>query len=233
MDRLIIYLASFIVVILVLPVHEFAHAFAAVKCGDPTPKIEGRYTINPIKHFDPLGLLMLVLVHFGWAKPVPVNPYNFRHLRRDYFFVSVAGITANIIMAFIFALLFVVFCNVVNDINELTSRGAYLGLKLVYYVLYYGIMINVNLFAFNLIPVFPLDGFRILDCLTLRRGKVFNFLRAYGRYILLGLLAWSFVCDFLKESFHLFYYLDILGMALGFIDNLFFRVFTGFWGLFF
>ena len=72
------YLANFVAIIIVLPCHEFAHAFAAVKCGDDTPKLAGRYTLNPLAHFDPLGLAMLILLRFGWAKPVPVNPNNFR-----------------------------------------------------------------------------------------------------------------------------------------------------------
>ena len=197
MDKPLIYIASFLIVLLVLPMHEFAHAFAAVKAGDPTPKIEGRYTLNPLKQFDLLGLLMRVLVRFGWAKPVPINPYNFRNLKRDYFFVSVAGITANLILAFVFALLFTIYCviaknNVFGNVvaihdaimydypgiffelykAEYISIFSYIGLSLLYYILYLGIIVNINLFAFNLIPVFPLDGFRILDCLLKRKAKV-------------------------------------------------------------
>lgn len=264
MERIISYVASFIVILLALPVHEFAHAFAAVKAGDPTPKLEGRYTINPIKHFDLIGLIMLMVVHFGWAKPVPVNPYNFRHMRRDYFWVSIAGILSNLIMSFIFALLMVVFCTLLsawsepwlnginyygvsadvllynsNSILKLCMSGGtlslfgYIGLTLVYYVLLYGILINVNLLFFNLIPVFPLDGFRILDCILKKKGKVFWFLRTKGNFVLIGLLIWSALCGYLDNSMPLFGYLDILGNALSFVNNLFFKLFTGFWGLIF
>jgi len=259
MEQALILIASALVIVLVLPVHEFAHAFAAVKAGDPTPKIEGRYTINPLKHFDLLGLIMLLVAHFGWAKPVPVNPYNFRNLRRDYLFVSVAGILANLIMAFLFALLYVVFCNVTA--TEVTNMGYVLScpieicnyygvfaflfqngemslvpfilLSLLYFVLQIGILININLFAFNLIPVFPLDGFRILDCLLKRKGKVFHFLRTKGYFVLLGLLIWGAICEYFQDTLPFMYYLDILGFALNTINTFFFNVFTGFWGLFF
>ena len=80
-QKFILYLASFVAVLIVIPCHEFAHAFVAVKCGDETPRNSGRYTLNPFAHFDPLGLLMMVLLRFGWAKPVPVNPNNFKNYK--------------------------------------------------------------------------------------------------------------------------------------------------------
>jgi len=139
MDIVLSYVASFLIIILVLPVHEFAHAFAAVKAGDPTPKLAGRYTINPLKHFDLVGLLMLILVRFGWAKPVPVNPYNFSKPRRDYFLVSIAGILANFIMAFVFSLLYAVYIQYVLPRIPITSVRSleYVLAKLFYYVFFY------------------------------------------------------------------------------------------------
>jgi len=237
MDIVLSYVASFLIIILVLPVHEFAHAFAAVKAGDPTPKLAGRYTINPLKHFDLVGLLMLILVRFGWAKPVPVNPYNFSKPRRDYFLVSIAGILANFIMAFVFSLLYAVYIQYVLPRIPITSVRSleYVLAKLFYYVFFYGIVINLNLFAFNLIPVYPLDGFRILDCLLKRKGKFFNFLRMHGNKILLVLIVWGIICDALADRIGLtvFYKLDILGYALSFITESIFNLFTSFWGLLF
>ena len=83
LGKLVLYLANFLAILIVLPCHEFAHAFAAVKNGDETPRLSGRYTLNPFAHFDPLGLVMLIVLRFGWAKPVPVNPDNFRNRKRD------------------------------------------------------------------------------------------------------------------------------------------------------
>lgn len=95
-NTLLQYVAIFIAIIIVMPAHEFAHAFAAVKSGDDTPKMSGRYTLNPFAHFDVVGILMLMFAHFGWAKPVPINPYNFRDIKKGYFWTSVAGVLTNI-----------------------------------------------------------------------------------------------------------------------------------------
>ena len=100
--KLVLYLSNFIVILIVLPCHEFAHAFAAVKCGDETPKFAGRYTLNPFAHFDPIGLAMMILIGFGWAKPVPVNPDNFHNRKKGCVLVSIAGVTVNIIFARIY-----------------------------------------------------------------------------------------------------------------------------------
>ena len=84
LEKCTLYLANFLAILIILPLHEFAHAFAAVKCGDDTPKFAGRYTLNPFAHFDPIGLVMMILIRFGWAKPVPVNPDNFRNRKSGY-----------------------------------------------------------------------------------------------------------------------------------------------------
>ena len=101
-NDILAFVGSVFAILIVLPMHEFAHAFAAVKCGDETPRVYGRYTLNPFKHFDLFGLISLLIVHFGWAKPMPINPVNFKHYRRDYFWVSVAGVLANLIGSFLF-----------------------------------------------------------------------------------------------------------------------------------
>lgn len=258
MNEIMSLIASVLVVLLALPVHEFAHAFAAVKAGDPTPKLEGRYTINPIKHFDLLGLFMLILVRFGWAKPVPINPYNFRHLKRDYFWVSIAGILSNLAMAIVFSFLLMLFSLIcaqnLNYSIHLTaeqfcynaeyllklsfSNGhmhaiVYSLLLLLYFVFLYGIIININLCVFNLIPVFPLDGFRILDCLLKRKGRAFQFLRTKGYYVLLGLILWGFLCDRIAPYMEIFKYLDVFGLTLSTVNNTFLNLIIKFWGLFF
>ena len=99
-------LASFLAVAIVLSLHEFSHAFIAYKCGDVTPKMNGRLTINPLAHFDILGLVLFAFAGFGWAKPVPINPFNFRHYKRGLAFTAIAGVVMNYLTAFLFYPLF-------------------------------------------------------------------------------------------------------------------------------
>ena len=101
-NDIIIYLARFAVLLLILPAHEFAHAYAAYKNGDYTAKMQGRYTLNPFKHFDLIGLICFLVAGFGWAKPVPVNPYNFKDFKKGCFWVSIAGVLTNFVLAFLF-----------------------------------------------------------------------------------------------------------------------------------
>ena len=101
MSILFRYLGGIIAVLFVFVPHEFAHAFVAYKCGDPTAKMQGRLTLNPVKHVDPAGFVLCILTGFGWAKPVPIYPYNFRHYRKGLFLTAIAGVVTNYIIAFI------------------------------------------------------------------------------------------------------------------------------------
>jgi Zn-dependent protease len=101
MDYLLNLLAKFLAVIIVLTLHEFAHAFTAYKCGDPTAKWSGRMTLNPLKHFDPIGAVLFAFTGFGWAKPVPINPDNFKNRVWGSFFTSIAGVFVNYLFAFL------------------------------------------------------------------------------------------------------------------------------------
>ena len=102
MDYLLELVARFLAAVIVLTLHEFAHAFVAWKCGDPTAKFSGRMSLNPMRHFDPLGMLLFALAGFGWAKPVPVNPGNFKKYRSGCFWTSAAGVIVNYLSAFLF-----------------------------------------------------------------------------------------------------------------------------------
>ncbi len=137
--------------ILAMAVHEYAHARAAVALGDITPRMTGRLTLNPLAHIDPIGLLMLILAHFGWAKPVMINPRNFKNYKRDDILVSLAGPAANLLLAFLTLVVLLIYSKFFGRM----SQGTYLVLQLI--VLY-----NINFAIFNMIPLPPLDGSHIL-----------------------------------------------------------------------
>ena len=162
-----------------LTVHEWAHAYAAYRLGDPTARNLGRMTLNPIAHIDLIGFLMLILVGFGWAKPVPVNPRNFKNYKRDDIIVSLAGIVTNLITAFLFSFVYVA---------GILKWG--LGTNEAFLTIFGSIItINLALAIFNLIPIYPLDGSHVLEALLIRKiPRFFMFLRQYGQWILLALL---------------------------------------------
>ncbi len=167
-------------IIIGLTVHEWAHAFAADKLGDPTAKNLGRMTLNPFAHIDLFGFLCLLVVGFGWAKPVPVNPRNFKNYRRDDIIVSLAGIAMNLVVAFFATILF--------------YFGVYhwnLGSNEAFYTIFLSIVtINLSLAVFNLLPIYPLDGSHVFESLFMRYIPKFSmFLRQYGQYILIALLV--------------------------------------------
>ena len=191
-EKIIFYVCNFLAILIVIPVHEFSHAFAAVKNGDLTPKFSGRYTLNPFAHFDPIGFVMMVFFRFGWAKPVPVNPNNFRHYKSGCVWVSIAGVLANLAMAILVCPLMLLTENL--TINQ--SNAAF-----VFFLYYFPqslFYLNIGLFVFNLLPLYPLDGFRLYDALTVRRGKVYWFLVKYSSYILLGIILLGYVADYLN-----------------------------------
>jgi Zn-dependent protease len=160
-------------------IHEVAHGWVAYRMGDSTAKWSGRLSLNPIKHLDPIGTLMLFLAGFGWAKPVPVNFNNVSDKRNGLIFVSSAGILANILFAFIALLFF--------RLISASFPGA--NLILVYKVCQFVAYINITLAALNLIPIPPLDGSKILMGVLWKRTPDFLFrLEPYGFFIIIGLL---------------------------------------------
>jgi Zn-dependent protease len=170
------------VIFLALTVHEFCHAYAALRCGDDTAKRAGRLTLNPMAHLDLLGTICLLIGPFGWAKPVPVNPNYFRNPRQDEVTVSLAGPGSNFAMAIISAILVKIFA----DFVQLPPYDA----PLLYILLFWGVYINVGLGIFNLIPVYPLDGSHIFrNVLPWRMADKLVELERHGPLIFLALIV--------------------------------------------
>lgn len=216
------YASVFLALLIVLPVHEFAHAFVAHKCGDLTPKINGRLTLNPMAHFDAYGLVALILVRFGWGKPVPVNPNNFRNRKMGCILVSLAGVIANFLLAFlVYPLLIALFFYV--DIPNLGYFDDVL-LNTIYYIPF----LSLAFFAFNILPIYPLDGFKLYETLSGGRGSIYRFLRTYGSYILLGLILLGLIAD--RTGM---WYLDVLGRYVSWMSGVLGYPITAFWGLIF
>lgn len=223
-------LAGIVAVIFVLCPHEWAHAYVATKCGDGTPKAYGRLTLNPIKHLDPVGFICCAIVGFGWAKPVPINPYNFKNYRKGLFMTAVAGVVVNYLIAFFAFLIFTLLNHFVFNDVILISEGAiyysvhdalgYLGffVCLIFYLIY---AYSLSVFVFNLLPLYPLDGFRVVESFTRQVNPVRRFLCEYGQVILIILVVESFICDLMvRYGVSWAEYADILGYILYFATDI-------------
>lgn len=216
--QLVGLIASFLAVTIVLTLHEFAHAFVAYKCGDPTPKWNGRLTLNPLAHFDVLGLVLFAFAGFGWAKPVPINPNNFRHYKSGLAFTAVAGVAVNYLSVLIFYPLYLLVVVYVNTPFALLNDFLYMFTA--YLWLY-----SLSFCVFNLIPLPPLDGWRLVEALNRRRGKVFRFFQRYGYIILIVLIGIHFLAN-ITAGYEVFYYahmffgwIDILGYIMTYVTN--------------
>lgn len=216
MDYIIEIIAGAIAVIFIFAPHEFAHAFAAYKCGDPTAKMRGRMSLNPLKHLDPVGYACCVVAGFGWAKPVPINPYNFKSYRKGLFFTAIAGVVTNYIIAFIaYPLALVVLRFIYYQNYAFIAKFIVLNIlvQVLYYALFYIFAYGLNVVIFNLLPLYPLDGFRVVEAFTREINPVRRFLRYYGQPILMVLVIESFLCGILQSYFPsvgIIQYLNIL-----------------------
>ena len=170
-------------IIIGLSFHEFAHAWVSDKLGDPTPRRQGRVTVNPLAHIDWIGFIMLLLVGFGWGKPVQIDPTYYKNRRRDEFLVGIAGVTMNLILAVLFSL------PAKAIVHAYGSFGVPDLIHNIYLMLFYTVMINLVLMIFNLIPCPPLDGWGLLtQIFRLDRYSWWYKVYQYGTYILLGLI---------------------------------------------
>lgn len=167
--------------------HEFAHGWAAYKLGDPTPKFQGRLTVNPKAHIDPVGLVALLFAGFGWGRPVEINPNNFKNRRKGELITALAGVVMNLIVAIIFAFVIKIIFMLGGTAVAATSLGS-----IIIEILVYVIQINLVLMVFNLIPVPPLDGFTVVtELFNVKRTPAYYTICRYGSLILLGLILFD------------------------------------------
>jgi len=182
-----------------LTIHEFSHAYMANKCGDSTSKDQGRVTLNPLKHIDLLGFIMLLIAGFGWAKPVQFNEKNLQNPDRDIMKIAVSGPLSNaltaIVLSWIFALIYRLYP--INNYSLLSE------------VFIYAIYINWGLFIFNLIPIPPLDGSHLLLNYFRRYPRLYEGLYKYGTFILFGLIFGSIILK--KNLFPIWPLIQYLG----------------------
>ena len=235
-----ILILSALATLITLSIHEFSHALAAYKLGDNTAKYMGRLSINPIKHLDPAGALCMIFFRFGWAKPVPIDPRNFKNPKRDFALSALAGPLSNLIFAFFSSFIYLLAYALLKDIyfsNDFLYHIAQNTLDF----LYIFHKINVGLAIFNMIPIPPLDGSKILNAVL--PPKLYFKVMKYERTIYFVLIGWLFfgyivsdvllripviastpVLAFIAKIFSLS---DILSYVFNFVSELM----LDFWGL--
>ncbi len=201
------------ILLIALTVHEFSHGYVAYMLGDDTAKRAGRLTLNPISHIDPFGLIMLFIARIGWAKPVPINPYNFNNYKKDTALTAAAGPAANFILAILLSVVFNLIKKMNPDIMYHASSLTQFWLSM----LLYAILINLALGLFNLIPIPPMDGSKILGgFLSDEAYYRFTARERQGAQLLMIILAISFV-----------FRLNIIGTIIMPPLNFFLKLLTG------
>lgn len=191
LENPLIFLIYLTALFLSITIHEFAHAYIADYLGDPTPRLQGRLNLNPRSHIDPTGFLFLFFFGFGWGKPVEYDPYNLKNPRKDSGLIAIAGPLSNIILAIILSLILKLF--IFFELKFLTSIG--------YFVFVPFIQLNVFLGLFNLLPIYPLDGFSIIgSILPEEKAKEWYSLKKYG-WIFLILMIMPFGASSMLDTY--------------------------------
>jgi len=196
MDKIVYYILTALAVIITLTIHEYCHGYAAYKLGDPTAKAYGRLSLNPLKHIDPIGALCLLFFHFGWAKPVPVNAGYFKKPKRDFAITALAGPGVNIFMSILAAFFYLLAFSLLSGITYTNAFLFALAQNLINF-LYIFHIVNLGLGLFNLIPVPPLDGSRILGVLL--PTKAYFAIMKYERTIYFVLIGWLLLGPYISS----------------------------------
>ena len=213
-EALLFLFALVFVYLISLTFHEWAHSFVAYKCGDLTPKLAGRLSLNPARHLDFWGFLCFMLAGIGWAKPVPINPTNFKKYRKGIAKVSIAGVSANFILVIISSFMYCLLYKLVGNINAVVD----------FLTLFFALMMEINAFlmVFNLLPIFPLDGFNFISSFLPSNSKFIDFNVRNGYKIFL----WIIVADLLIE---LLLGISLISFILGNLSYLIYRPFELLW----
>ena len=188
-------LLSALAALVALTLHEFAHGYVAYKLGDNTAKSLGRLSLNPMQHLDLFGAICLVLFHFGWAKPVPIDPRNFKNPRRGFAITALAGPLTNIVIAFFASFLYLLCLYNLKETNSLFLNN--LQVNTVLFLMYF-FSINIGLGIFNLIPVPPFDGSRILNVILPER--LYFKVMKYEKQMYWGVIAWLFLGQYVYHA---------------------------------
>ena len=207
-DRILSLILSIPGLLLALSLHEFAHGFAAYKMGDNTAKYQGRLSLNPLDHLDPMGTFCLLFFRFGWAKPVPINTRYFKKPKRDMALSAAAGPISNLLLAFAFAVILRIVWTFAPSFITSDSDFIYQIFYWLFQFLYLGIRLNVTLAVFNLIPVPPFDGSRIF--LVLLPTETYFKVMRYEKYLYILLMVALF--------------LGFLDTPITFVTNLFMSI---------
>ncbi|MBO4452912.1 MAG: site-2 protease family protein [Clostridia bacterium] len=225
-EKILAFVMLAFTLVISLVIHEYAHGYTAYRLGDSTAKADGRLSLNPLHHLDPIGTIMMLVIGFGYAKPVPVNTRYFKKPRRDFALVSLAGPLSNFLLAFLGA----IFIGLLCGLGQISWAYGYSGYMFFYApetpamvralatALYYFVVLNLGLGLFNLIPIPPLDGSNILMCLLPNHlAAKYAQLRRYTMYFWIALIALSWV-----RTINVFY-------PLQFIRDLIADGFVGLW----
>lgn len=223
-DILLLLLSFAVAGVFAIVSHEVSHGYVAKLNGDLTAEVNGRISFNPSVHFSPLGFLMLLLVGFGWAKPVPINPDNFKDYKKGMISVSLAGVIINIIIALVSILLLFLSYLTFFSVSTNDSQISHMILKFFIYLFRVSLHINVFLAFFNILPIYPLDGYNLVSTLLpYNSGNNYKmFMVRYGVYVLVGFIVFSNIMRALN-----IWYLDVFGMLASLIDKINLGLFEG------